>query len=199
MPLFVLLGPVIATGARWILAGVAAGAGAELKDVIEKRAVAYFTEKGEEFLTAAAEKMGLELSADGHLTDESLTAAVNKLLEGTGIVIDSILDREALRRGLERLAAERLAADVGAPGVTSLAGVRVALQQWAAVEVVKQYDAESGAIFDGAKPSEFIARVIASPKVEGWNSPTDMSAKGVANRERQAKYRQSHKRTWIEK
>lgn len=198
MPVF-LLGPVIATGARWILGGLAAGAGAELKDLAVKRAKAYFADKGDEFLAAAAEKMGLELSADGGLTDASLTAAVNKLLEGSGIKIDSLLDRDVLRRGLERAAVERVAAEVGVLGVTTLAGVRGALQQWAAAEVVAQYQAESGQVFDNAKSSEFIARVIASPKTEGWNTPTDLSEKGAANRQRQAKYRRSHKKQWVEK
>lgn len=208
MPVVLLALPaVIGTGARWVLAGLAAGlsagAGAELKDFAVRKGRAYFMEKGQEFLETAAADMGLELSESGRLTDETITRVINeKLLAGSGVQIDSLLDKDRLRAGLERQAVDRLCAEVGLPAgaASSLGGVRAALQQWAVGEVSQQLALQAGPIFDGATPAPGVQKIIAGAvKHEGWNVATDMTEKGIDNRLRQAKYRARHKKTWVKK
>ncbi len=196
-----LLVPAIGVAARYLLGALAAGVSIEF---VQRKARAYFDQYGEQFLASAVADMGLDLSEDGNLTDESITAAINsKLLAGSGVQIDSLLDRDKLRAGLEKLAVQRLAGEIGVPAdaVQSVSGIKTALQAWAGEQVAQQLQTESGPVFDAATPSAFIARVIDQAPVPSgnWNAPVDLSAKGVSNRLRQAKYRRSHKRTWVEK
>lgn len=200
LPLLALAIPALTTAARFLLGSVI---GVLSVQYAERKARAYMADLSEQLIGVAAEKMGLDLSADGQLTDESVTAAVNNnLLAGTGLQIDSLLDRDKLRAGLEKLAVQKLAEQVGIPldDTRSIAAVRSNLQAWAMAQVEGQLDAEAGAVFDAAPASNFIGRVIAeAPKNAGWNVATDMTPKGIANRQRQARYRQAHKRTWIKR
>jgi hypothetical protein len=190
--------PIIAGGATALAAWAAKDV---TQEFIKRKVHAYFNEYADEFFAAAAGEMGVELSESGQLTDESLTAVINtKFLAGSGVQIDSLLDRDKLRAGLERVAITKLANEVGVPvgEAQTIGGVKAALQQWAGDQVKVQLDAESGAVFESAAPSQFIAKVITdAPKTPGWNVATDMTAKGVANRARQAKYRSQHTRTWV--
>lgn len=201
MPLPLLLIPIITTGARYLLGTVAGGIALEY---LKRKASAYFDDYTEHFLATAAADMGLDLSDGGHITDDSLTAMVNaKLLAGTGVQVDSVLDRDKLRAGLEKLAIQRLAVQVGVAvgDAQTLGGIKAAFQSWAGEQVKAQLQSESGQLLDAAKPSAFVQRVIdQSPEPKaGWNDPQDMSKKGVSNRARQAKYRHAHKRTWVPK
>lgn len=200
MPLPLLLGPVIATGARYVLGAVAVSAGGEY---VQRKARAYFDQYCDDFFAAAVGDMGLELSPDGNLTDESITAVINsKLLAGSGVQLDSLLDRDRLRAGLEKTAVQNLAGAVGLPPGTpaTVGGIKSALQVWAGEQVAQQLANEAGPVFDGAPGSAFVGRVVAeSVKVPGWNVATDMTDKGIKNRARQTKFRRTHKRTWIEK
>ncbi len=186
--------------ARFVIGSLLVGAAGEYA---RRKVQPYIDEFEGDLLAVAVKQIGLELSPDGHLTDESITASINtKLLGGTGVQIDSLLDRDKLRAGLERLAIKKLAEAVGVPldDSQTMAGVKTALQAWAAAQVVAQMQDEEGAVFDAAVPSKFIQKVITDAvKNEGWNTPTDLTAKGVANRARQEKYRHQHKRTWVEK
>lgn len=198
MPLPLLIGAVITTGARYLLATVA---GTIAYSYFEKKVRAYFDDYTNDFLAAAAADMGIDLSDGGNITDESLTATVNtKLLAGTGVQVDSVLDRDKLRAGLQKLAITRLAAQVGVPvgDAQTLAGVKAALQQWAGEQVAAQLESESGQLIDAAAPLHFVQRVIEqAPKpAAGWNDPKDMTPKGISNRARQAKYRRAHTRVW---
>lgn len=199
MPVF-LLGPVIATGARWVLGGLAAGAASE---IVSRRSRAYFEEYGAKFLQAAAEDMGLEVSEGGAITDESITRVINqKLLANTGIQIESLLDRDRLIAGLERLAIEKLAAEFGIQtgGAKSIYAVRDQLQVWAVGQVSEQLRQQAGDVFAAATGAPVVQKIIdEAVKNEAWNTPTDFSAKGVDNRARQAKYRARHKKTWVQK
>lgn len=206
MAVFLLaLAPSITTAANWVLAGLAAnigyGAADELKDFVIRKSKAELQGYVEQFIASTAKDMGLELSEDGNLTDESLTGVANKLLAGTGVKIDSLLDRDRLKSGLEKQAIEALAQSIGMPVAGGgISGVRVALQQWAVNEVTAQLVAGGGAVFDAAKPDSKIgALIVKAEKKVGWNVPTDMSDKGVDNRRRQAKYRARHKKQWVEK
>jgi hypothetical protein len=194
----VMLVPIIASGATALAAWAAKDV---TQEFIKRKVHAYFNDKADEFFAAAAEDMGVELSDSGQLTDESLTAVINsKFLSGSGVQIDSLLDRDRLRAGLEKLAISKLAEQVGVPVGESqtIGGVKLALQQWAGDQVKSQLESESGAVFDSAAPSQFIAKVIAdAPKTPGWNDATDMTSKGISNRERQARYRSQHTRIWV--
>lgn len=190
-----------------VVAALQTALGALAYEVSKEAAARYLRPKlialKDEYLAMAVESMGLELSPDGHLTDEGITALINnKLLAGSGVQIDSLLDRDRLRKGLERLAIERLCVEVGLPAGTAqtIGGVRGALQAWAGDQVMSQLASEAGAVFDAAKPSAFVQKVVVqSVKKVGWNVATDMTDKGIKNRARQAKYRRSHKKQWVEK
>lgn len=161
-----------------------------------------------DWIAGACGNIGLELSADGHLTEESLTKTINKLIEGTGVQLDSLLDRDKLRAGLERdgmaMLAERIGVSIpGGGGVRAagMAAVKEALQGWALDQAHLQLAAKSGALMDAAKPSPVItkaAEICPRPK-SNWNDPVNFTKKGIANRARQKKWRESHTKYWVAK
>jgi len=192
MPLPLLLVPWLYT----VVGGLVAAGGAKVALSEVKRAA---DKIGPEAIQAALEKMGLTVDGENPLTDEGMTALINSsFLDGSGIELESVFDREKMRNGFKKLALKRAAEKLGFADVNTEAGLRVALQGWLSSEVIAQMEGEAGDIFDAAKASIQTAKVVeGAVKVEDWNTARDMSEAGIANRARQAKYRHSHKKTWV--
>lgn len=196
MPLPLLLVPLVPWLTTALATLVTSGAGAIAYDQIKRK----FNNLGPVAVQNALDNMGIELDATHPLTDEALTAAVNQtFLSGAGFQLDSILDSEKMKGGLQKVALQKVAESFGFVGVVSDVDLRNELQKWIGGEVMAQLTSESGAVIDAAKPSQLISTVIEkAPKpAPGWNTPSDVTAHGVANRLAQYKYRHSHKKTWV--
>lgn len=197
MPFPVILAAGAAAVALW-------EGGAKVIEIAERIKPTLF-DAPKDWIAAACGDMGLELSEDGQLTEASLTATVNKLLDGSGVKLDSLLDRDKLRAGLERdgvaLVAQRLGLDVPTGARGGVSAIKDHLQSWALEQADAQLQAGAGELFDAATPEQKIidaAEICPKPK-DGWNTATVMTPKGIANRARQAKYRATHTRVWVPK
>lgn len=147
---------------------------------------------------AVFEELGLELQPDEGLNEATIRRAINEgPLAGSGVVFTNIFDRQAVIDDL-MLAGMKKVGEAFGVDVSGVSDLRGAVRQSLAGEIAEQLAAESGSLFEGAPDSAFIARVLAAgPVVEGWNAPTDLSAAGQSNRERQARFRASKTRHWV--
>lgn len=207
MPLPLLLLPAIPEAVAWLggaLVSLRAAMGAvavyELYPIARERVAKKWNELGPSLLQFAMTKYGLEMDVSKGINDETLTAFFNnKLLTGTGLQLDSVLDRDKAKRGFERIAMEQVSQRIGLGPVSSMKGVRSALQDWIVQEVGAQLAVEAGEVIDVATARAQLAAKIEKGKQDQsqWNKPTDFSNKGIKNRERQKRYRQAHKKHWV--
>ena len=184
----------------WAAVGtITAAVGPLAKDVMVGRIKKRLADIGPEAIDESLRRMGLEVDLSKGLNDETITAAINgTLLKDTGLQLESVFDKQKMLNGFERLAVQRAAAQLGFADVSTEAGFRGAVQEWVSGELVAQLKAESGAVFDAAKESDQVKKIIEGGKGRpGWNTPSDLSPGGVANRLRQKKYRARHKKTWV--
>jgi len=191
LPLAVLIPSI--TGA------VVALVGQDVYEVIKERLAKKMRELGPDILQSAVDKLGIELDASGGISDETLTAAINQsLLAGSGIQLDSVLDRKKMLAGFKGIALRKITEELGLPPAESPYAIKEGLKSWITAEMVQQIAAESGEIVDGARELlELKKKIDGSREVGNWNTPVDFSEAGVSNRARQAKYRRSHKKHWV--
>ena len=163
----------------------------------------------------AFKALGLPDLTDTNLTRESFTQALNAgPLAGTGLQLTNIFDKRAIQLDFQRLA---LTNTMGALGVqTTRAGgidsLREALRDWVSGEVRKQLeDGAADDLIKGAKESMEVIAILRAVSKEfkdaqaaGLPPPTGAppkkplltSKEAVQNRERQARFRASHKKHW---
>jgi hypothetical protein len=179
---------------------VAAGA-AGIGGLTYSEAKRYFNRVGPEALQEALDKMGIQIDATHPINDETLTAVINsQFLGGTGVQLESIFDKDKLKKGLAKIALTRAAEKFGFAGVTTEIGFKDALKEMVTAEVMEQLKNEAGPVFAMAGKSKKIEDIIESCRksdYQKWNDPSDFSDYGIANRARQKKYRDTHKRTWV--
>ncbi len=199
MPLPLLLVPLV----PW-LAGVfgklaLTGAGVGLAAISYEEVKRKFNDIGPVAIQDAFEKMGVQIDATHPIGDEAITAAINAaFLTDAGFQLESVFDREKIKRSLKNVAIKKVAESFGFTDVSSEVDLREKLQGWVGGEVVAQLTSEAGAVIDAANPSPHIQKVIATAQKKlDWNTPVDLSPQGAANRLAQSKYRHSHKRTWV--
>lgn len=156
---------------------------------------------GDWALRAALSQMGIEIGEGEPVNEESITRAVNEtVLAGSGVEIANLFDRGSVLRALEVVALEKLGESLGFPEIRGLSGLRDAIRAELAAEVAAQVAEESGDLIEGAPDVRSIARAIAAVgEASGWNEPSDLSAAGESNRERQRRYRATHTKHWEER
>lgn len=179
---------------------VAVLVGADVYEVLKERLGKKIRELGPSILQTAIDDLGLELDASGGLTDETITAALNKtFLSGQDVQLASVFDRQKMLKGFEAVAFKKVAQNLGFAGVETPAGIRSALQEWLVLQVGEQLTAEAGELLDAANPKAALLAKIELGKVDkgSYNDISDFTAEGAANRARQKKYRQTHKRHWV--
>ena len=153
-------------------------------------------------------KMGLDIDPEDGINAQTITAAINAgPLGGSGVELTNIFDREAVKRDLRRLALVHAAQNFGIE-LRSLEteAVKDAIRGYVA-DMVREEIANGGDLVDAAPDLVAIVKMIdaarkgymdeAGNKVE--EKPLLMSDAAVNNRERQAKYRGTHRRRWVEK
>ena len=153
-------------------------------------------------------KMGLDIDPEDGINAQTITAAINAgPLGGSGVELTNIFDREAVKRDLRRLALVHAAQNFGIE-LRSLEteAVKDAIRGYVA-DMVREEIANGGDLVDAAPDLVAIVKMIdaarkgymdeAGNKVD--EKPLLMSDAAVNNRERQAKYRGTHRRRWVEK
>lgn len=150
-------------------------------------------------IQAAGERLGLKLDPD-NLTPDGITAAINNgPLAGSGLELENIFDRQAVKRDIGRVAVKYASDALGVRMPQSEDDLRELLKEWVTDELVRQLEAGGGPWIDAVKDVREIVEVIAAYRAykEGGMPPVDMSHKAVKNRERQARYRATHRKVWV--
>lgn len=185
------------------LAGAAAAlVGQDVYDVVKERLGKKFRELGPDLLQGAVDDLGIGLTVDGGMNDETITAAINQtLLGGSGVQLASVFDRKKMVKGFESIAVQKIAGELGLGEVDNLGAVKGALKTWLVNEVGAQMAAGAGEVIGAATPAAKTAAMVAlgMDKKEGWNTPRDFTPEGIDNRARQQKYRSTHSRHWVQR
>lgn len=158
------------------------------------------------------EQMGLpDLTEGESITRESFTQALNRgPLAPLGIELTNVFDKAAVRRDFEQAALRMAAEEFGIRARTlTVEGVKEALRAYVAEKVAEQIEAGGGDLIDGARELAALVRIIKAVHGEikdGGGAggaagqgprPLKMDPASIANRERQARYRQRHKHAWV--
>lgn len=180
------------------------------RNIIGKAVESYRGDLEKWALEKAFEKMGLRLNAETGFSQEAITQAINAgPLAGTGVELQNIFDRDAVRADMHRLALAKAVESTGL-NITGLTvdAMKTALREYVSDKVIEQVGAGGGSIVDAALPlAELVRQIQAANSASdvppgenpGRQKPTDFSPAGISNRERQATYRAAHKRHWEER
>lgn len=144
----------------------------------------------------AAAKAGLDLDPDKPLNGYTLTQAINNgVLKDTGLSFTNLLDGEAIKRDLRRIALQYVGETIGIKGVGTPHDLVQGMRGYASEYILSNKDALAAL---GIKPSAEMIRLIKDyQNGSKWNEPRDFTKDGISNRARQAKYRQRHAKKWI--
>lgn len=172
-------------------------------DIVKKRVRLAMERHGTDLVQNAVDGLGIDIDVNNGLTDENITHAINKtFLADADFKLDSVFDREKMKAGLMREGIRRIAQILEIPdGEASILGVKVKLQDLITAEAILAIREEAGEIFEAAKERKKLRELIERNKGDRsqFTKPRDMSPEGVKNRERQARYRATHKRKWVPK
>lgn len=163
-----------------------------------------------EAMKTAFEKIGLDIDPADGITPQTITAAINNgPLAGTGIELTNLFDRDACKRDLQRVAMARAAEVFGVEVKdTSAEGLKAALKTEISRRVMEQLGEGAGPYLEAAPDLVEIVRQLNAGIKEGlinadgggFSEPGLMMDEFHINlRERQARYRASHKRHWESK
>lgn len=158
-------------------------------------------------MAKALEAAGLPDLTSQTLTRESFTKVINEnFLAGSDVELSNIFDAQAIKDDLQKAALKRAAKELGLElRNATIDGMKDAIGEWVRGQVKEQIDGGGGELIDGAKDLARVLVIIRSVQKEidenGQPSgvkPLLMTPDAISNRERQAKYRASHKRHWEE-
>lgn len=155
----------------------------------------------------ALEAAGFPDLMDESLSRDDFTRAINeKFLAGTDLQLTNIFDAQAIKDDALKMAMKKAAGELGIElRSATIDGMKEALGVWIRAQVQEQIDGGGGDLIDGAKDLSSVLAIIKSVQKgldengDKKEEELDMSPEGVSNRERQAKYRASHKRHWEER
>lgn len=141
---------------------------------------------------AAAYSMGVEI--DGEVTTDSIGLAIGKkVFAETGLQLGNVFDGEALRVKVERAGIARVIQELGVDAPATREGLADAVK----VVVRRRIEEKIGegaadALVGVMGSADDVAAILAA--VKRREKPLLTSAAAVGNRERQARFRQTHKR-----
>lgn len=189
--------PIFIPAAVWYVGTAAFTAVGYFKDEIKN-------ELGKQIGKAAAQSAlnarGIPLDLDGPVNHQTITAAINAgVLGDSGLSFTNFFDKDAVKSDLARMAIEKAGEAYGFVGGLGLESILEKILESVLEEVLKQIVDGVGDYIDAAKDLPAAKKAIDRPKYENWNTPVDLSAAGVSNRSRQAKYRANHAKQWVEK
>ncbi|WP_367846260.1 hypothetical protein [Rhodoferax sp. WC2427] len=208
--------PVIAAAAAILAPIVAAIVVANQTDVgrhiIDRVVESYGKDVEKWALQKAFETMGLALDPENGFNKEAITAAINAgPLANTGVQLTDIFNRDAVKKDLHKVALLTAVQKTGLDIKTlDVDGMKQALRDYVSARVIEQVGEGGGDLIDGALPLVKMVQKIreankkaaesGAPVPPGYqpgrDKPYIWTKKAISNRERQARYRASHKRVW---
>lgn len=206
LPIFVAAGAVLAA----IYAAVPDSVKDITREEMERASRGEMEDFTEAALTAAFEKIGLEIDLSEGLTPKTITEAINAgPLAGTGIELTNIFDKEACKRDVMRIGLARAAEAYGIEvrDVSSVEAIRDTIKSYVSQQLDEQLMAGAGEWLDVVPELASLAREIASAMKQGLVDESGnlvppglmMDEFHVNLRERQARYAATHSRAWVAK
>lgn len=204
--------PLMAAAAA-ALAAIYAAVPESIKDITKEEFLRIALGERSEFekaaLSGAFEKFGLTMDGDEPLTPETITRLINEgPLAGTGVELTNLFDKESLKRDFKRLALEyaRQALGMDLPGLSQDAIIEY-VRGYIFRKIREQVDSGGGDIIARAPEFVTIMRMIEQAKEAGRMDDSGnfvapdlkMTPEAISNRERQARYRATHKRVWVQR
>lgn len=154
---------------------------------------------GKRAAQAVLDARGIPLNLDGEVTRETITQAINAAVMPEGVTFENLFDSEAVKRDVRRIAIEKAGQAFGFDGVATAQGLKDKVFALVVAEVQSDIAAGGGDYLDAARSLVKEQRLIDLPPPKDWQAPRKFTQKAVKNRERQARFRASSKRVWIEK
>lgn len=188
--------------------GVNAATGNRLSDAVGDSAMANLRKYRGRVIAGSLEKatgIALQIDDDGSISQQSITQAINSKLNTS---FTNIFDREAIKSDLEKLALNKLNQNLGFapdnPLITSFrdeSAIREQIHGFAGRQVQNIIDGQSAPFLAPDAPQRIAAAALGQAGKYTRYIPQEanelmMDKKSINNRERQARYRRSHKREW---
>lgn len=212
MPAPLVIAGLAAIGAA--ITATIATVGPSIAKAFVKRQLNRHREKIEKWaMSEAWEAVGLEGFDPNETSAESFTRAINKSLLGeSGVQLTNVFNKEAVRRDLEKVVMQRAAQQLGLKLESpTVEGLREAVHGWITDRVMQEINSGGMTIIKDAEElaqvAEAIKRIRHIASRQGREAlalaapipkkPLLMHPDAVKNRERQARYRESHTRRWV--
>jgi hypothetical protein len=185
MPLpIILAGAVSALSALIVADNLVTGG--RVSDEIGKRAA-----------QAVLDARGIPLDLDGEVSEETITEAINAAVMPDEIVFRNLFDKATIEADVKRIALDYAAEAFGFEGGLSPAGIKQKIMSEIVSEVLADIGAGSGDYLEATAGLVEIENLLTRPEPKDWKKIRNFTEKGEKNRERQARYRESHSRKWI--
>jgi hypothetical protein len=150
-------------------------------------------------ISAAFWKLGIEFEEGDMVNAYTITEAINKtLLSGSDLELSNVFNADATRVQIEAYALKKINEGLGGElRFKSLKkpDLKREIKRYANALVYQELIDGGGVIADSLGDSEKILAMIASYEA-GQNLPLSDNPKAEGNRDRQARYRESHYRHW---
>lgn len=153
---------------------------------------------GKKAAQAVLDARGIPLDLDGQVNQQTITAAINVAVMPDGVEFTNLFDKEQVMADVKRMALEQAAEAFGFEGGASAEALRRAIIDKVVGEVMADMQAGGGDYLDAAAGLVEVQRLLDRPEPKEWNKPRVFTARAAKNRERQATYRASHSRKWVE-
>ena len=161
-------------------------------------------------LTVQLQEIGIELDIENEgITPYSITQAINKgPLDGTGIVLTNVFDKEACKKDMMRIALMQAANAVGIEVADpTVEGIKAAIKADITRQITEQIGEGAGPWLDACPDLVQLARQLDAARRSGLiDGAGNLVEPGLFNdeehvkaRERQARYQKRHKRRWVTK
>jgi hypothetical protein len=148
-------------------------------------------------MNAAFEAIGLELDVN-NITSESLGVAIGKTLsDASGLPRVNVFDADAVRAMLLREGCGLILQDLGVSGERSIDGLALAVEKLVTAELKQAAAGDGDGVLSAVNVSAERLQKMKRKQGVDYNVPRKFDKKSVANRERQAKFRELHKRVWV--
>lgn len=179
-------------------AGLASFFNEEIRDLGKTAAREVGEKAGKAAAQYALQQMGIEIDLDGEVNQQTLTQAVNASPVMGGVEFTNLFDKEAVKADVKRIALDRAAQAFGYDGGAGVEGIRDKIVS-DLIEELKAEKVAGGPLLLAARDLVATKQAIESKPDLNYNRIRDFSAKGVSNRERQAKYRAGRTKIWVER
>jgi hypothetical protein len=148
-------------------------------------------------MNAALAAIGLDIDVN-NVTSESIGKAIGQQVsDASGMPAVNVFDAGAVRAMLLKEGCGLILQDLGVSGERSIDGLALAVEKLVTAELKQAAAGDGEGVLSAVNVSAERLQKMKRKQGVDYNVPRKFDKKSVSNRERQAKFRESHKRVWI--